>query len=80
LAADPQARAFHEQLQRVTPLPQVPEWERIATRVYERGEAAVRGSMTVDQALASLDRDVDQMLAKRRWMLAQRDEREAGVP
>ncbi|MFN2421104.1 MAG: sugar ABC transporter substrate-binding protein [Gemmatimonadota bacterium] len=77
LAGDPQARAFHEQLRRVTPLPQVPEWERIATRVYERGEAAVRGSMTVDQTLTALDRDVDRMLAKRRWMLAQREEEEA---
>jgi multiple sugar transport system substrate-binding protein len=76
LANDPQARAFHEQLQRVVPLPRVPEWERIATRVYERGEAAVRGSMTIEQTLAALDGDVDRMLAKRRWMLAQREEAE----
>jgi hypothetical protein len=29
----------------------------------------VRGAKTVDDALAALDRDVDVMLEKRRWML-----------
>ncbi|MGH7565739.1 MAG: sugar ABC transporter substrate-binding protein [Gemmatimonadota bacterium] len=74
LAGDPEVRAFHEQLERAVPLPRVPEWERIATKIYEYGEAAVRGRLTVDQALAGLDHDVDQILAKRRWMLARRDE------
>jgi multiple sugar transport system substrate-binding protein len=74
LAEDPHVRAFHEQLERVVPLPPVPEWERIATKVYEHGEAAVRGTMTIDQALAALDRDVDLILAKRRWMLAREAE------
>ncbi|MBA3583255.1 MAG: sugar ABC transporter substrate-binding protein [Gemmatimonadetes bacterium] len=74
LANDPQVQAFRAQLDRVVPLPRVPEWEQIATRVYEYGEAAVRGSMTIDQALTALDRDVDRMLEKRRWMLAQREE------
>lgn len=70
LAGDDKAAAFREQLERAVPLPRVPEWERIATRVYEIGEAAVRGRLTVDQALATLDRDVDRMLEKRRWILA----------
>ena len=73
LADDPKAQAFREQLERAVPLPRVPEWERIATRVYEYGEAAVRGRLTVDQALAALDRDVDRMLEKRRWLLARQE-------
>jgi multiple sugar transport system substrate-binding protein len=56
----------------VVPTPQVPEWEQIATKVLEHGEQAVRGRMSVDQALASLDRDVDQLLEKRRFLLSQR--------
>lgn len=81
LAGDPHVQAFHEQLRRVVPLPPVPEWERIATKVYEYGEAAVRGRMTIDRALAALDRDVDRILSKRRWMLARQGNRaEEGLP
>jgi multiple sugar transport system substrate-binding protein len=70
LARDPYLRAFREQLDRVRPLPKVPEWEQIATKVYEYGERAVRRRATVDEALAALDRDVDGLLEKRRWLLA----------
>ncbi|HET6340677.1 MAG TPA: sugar ABC transporter substrate-binding protein [Gemmatimonadota bacterium] len=75
LAGDAKARAFRQQLERAVPLPRVPEWERIATKVYEYGEAAARGRLTVDQALAALDADVDRMLEKRRWLLARGEER-----
>lgn len=69
LANDPEARAFRDQLTRVVPLPQVPEWESIAQSVAQHAEEAARGHMTVDAALASLDREVNGILAKRRWML-----------
>jgi multiple sugar transport system substrate-binding protein len=72
LAGDPHMRAFGEQLERVRPLPKVPEWEQIATKVYEYAEQAIRGRMSVDQTLGALDRDVDQLLEKRRWLLARR--------
>jgi multiple sugar transport system substrate-binding protein len=62
-------RAFWEQLQRVVPLPQVPEWELIATRVFEYAEQAIRGGVPVDTALARLDREVDRILERRRWLL-----------
>jgi len=75
LSGDRYARAFQEQLQHVLPTPKVPEWESIATKVFEYAEPAVRGTMTVEAALAALDRDVDRILEKRRWMLAQRAER-----
>ncbi|HEX5831934.1 MAG TPA: sugar ABC transporter substrate-binding protein [Gemmatimonadaceae bacterium] len=73
LAGDARVRAFRAQLERVVPLPQVPEWEQIATKVFEWGERAVRGGMSVDAALAGLDRDVDAMLEKRRWLLAREE-------
>ena len=72
LAGNTKALAFYDQLQRVRPLPQVPEWEQIATKVQDYAEAVVRRSMTRDAALAALDRDVDLLLEKRRWILAQR--------
>jgi multiple sugar transport system substrate-binding protein len=63
------ARAFGIQLQHTLSTPKIPEWERIAAKVSQWAEAAVRGDMTDDEALAALDRDVDQVLAKRRWLL-----------
>jgi len=65
------ARAFRDQLERVVPTPQVPEWEEIATTIYEHGEQAIRKARTVDQTLASLDQDVNAMLEKRRYLLSQ---------
>jgi multiple sugar transport system substrate-binding protein len=74
LDADPRAAAFRQQLDRVVPMPKVPEWEQIATRVAERAEEVVRKARPLDAALAALDADVDRMLEKRRW-LADRKER-----
>jgi len=69
LAGDPRAGAFREQLTRVVSTPKVPEWEQIATRVMFRAEEAIRGGTPPDSALAALDREVDQILEKRRWLL-----------
>src|SRR5207253_1346251 len=59
LASQPHARAFWIQLQSVQSTPKIPEWERIAGKITQYSEAAVRGDMTLDRALAALDRDVD---------------------
>jgi multiple sugar transport system substrate-binding protein len=69
LANDPQFAAFRIQFERVAPLPKVPEWEQIATAIYDRGEAAARGAVAPTTALAQLDRRADELLEKRRWML-----------
>lgn len=75
LAANPYARAFRQQLERVEPLPKVPEWEQIATMSFERAEEAVRGQSTIEETLRALDRDVDLILEKRRSLLAQESSR-----
>jgi multiple sugar transport system substrate-binding protein len=72
LAADPRTRAFAEQLQRTAPCPMVPEWEEIATRIWEQADRAIRGAATADSALAELDRTVGRLLEKRRWLAARR--------
>jgi multiple sugar transport system substrate-binding protein len=71
LANNKYALAYRDQLERVMPVPQVPEWEEIATAIFEHGEQAIRKAKTVDQTLASLDQDVNAMLEKRRYLLAQ---------
>jgi multiple sugar transport system substrate-binding protein len=74
LASDPYFPAFRQQLERVAPFPKVPEWEQIANTIFEEGEAAVRRAKTVPEALATLDRTADDILAKRRWVLQRQQE------
>ena len=72
LANDPKARAFEEQLQRVVPTPQVPEWELIATRIFDYGEQSIRGGVPADTALGRLEKEVNTILERRRWLLDRR--------
>ena len=72
LRDDPKARAFREQLEQVRPTPPVPEWERIANEMQLAAARAIAGELTIDQAAVELDRRVDAILEKRRWMLDHR--------
>ena len=75
LAQDPHARAFRDQLERVRPVPKVPEWERIATELRLLVEKVVRGELPAGAATAELDARADRILEKRRWMLDRRAQR-----
>ena len=70
LEDDPPVRAFHEQLKHVAPLPRVPEWEQITTKIIRAEQLIVARQKTIDEALTDLDRQVDELLDKRRWLLA----------
>jgi multiple sugar transport system substrate-binding protein len=74
LAQDPYASAFRDQLERVKPVPKVPEWERIADELRLVAERTVHGELSIDQAAAELDARTDRILEKRRWLLARRGE------
>ena len=69
LAKDDKLPAFRVQLESISPLPKVPEWEQIATAIQDRGEAAARGAIAPPVALRQLDVRADELLEKRRWML-----------
>ena len=71
LARDPYLTAFRVQLGRVVPTPPVPESELIMNLVAQAGERAARNRQTIDQALASLNAEVDDVLEKRRWLMTQ---------
>ncbi len=75
LAHDPYARAFRDQLDRVRPLPQVPEWERIATELRLVMEKVVRGDIPAARVAQEMDARTDLILEKRRWMLDRRARR-----
>lgn len=72
LASDPRTQAFRAQLANVRPTPAVPEWQQIAIRLHDAAQQAIHRTATPAAALAALDRDVDQILEKRRWLLARR--------
>jgi len=70
LRAEGPGAAFWRQLQHVVPVPSVGEWERIADALGRALDRVIRGEQDLDEALGTLDRDVDVMLEKRRWMRA----------
>ena len=70
LANDKQIAAFRIQLDYTVALPSIPEWENVATSVFEYGQLGARGRYTAREAALQLDRKVDGMLEKRRWVLA----------
>lgn len=71
LADDPLTAAFADQLERVKPTPKVLEWERIAQQMRVVTEQVVRGGLPQDKAAEQLDRQVDDILGKRRWIVEQ---------
>lgn len=71
LTGDPLIAAFADQLERVKPTPKVLEWERIAQQMRIVTEQVVRGGLPQDRAVEQLDRQVDEILAKRRWIVEQ---------
>ncbi len=68
-------QAFYKQVQRLQPLPQVPEWEQIVIKLQLYVEYIATNTLTVDEALRRFDADVDRMLEKRRWLVARGKER-----
>ena len=69
LADDPIVAPFAMQLEHATPLPKVPEWERIVTEMQIVAERMVRGQYSVGDAVKEIDIRADRLLEKRRWML-----------
>lgn len=71
LREDPLAQAFGDQLERVKATPKVLEWERIVQEMRLVTERVVRGGESQENAEQELDKRVDDILAKRRWIWAQ---------
>jgi len=72
LANDAPSQAFAQQLERVRAAPKIPEWERIFQEMQLTAERVVHGSQSADAACQQLDRWVDALLEKRRWLRSRR--------
>jgi multiple sugar transport system substrate-binding protein len=68
--ATPLLAPFAAQMLAPVVSPNVVEWERIRIEVQLIAERVVRGLMTIDQGLATMDVRVDALLAKRRSLVA----------
>jgi len=69
---DPRIVAFYQQLQEVQATPKIPEWEQIATKLQEHLETVIFRRITLEQAIEKLNKDVNQILEKRRWLMAKK--------
>jgi multiple sugar transport system substrate-binding protein len=69
LSGNRYAAAFFEQLKHVVATPKIPEWEQIAQTVRQMTELISMDRMSVEDGMRELDRSVDIMLEKRRWMM-----------
>jgi multiple sugar transport system substrate-binding protein len=69
LTNDPCMRAFRVQLGALASPPAIPQWEQIAMKVQEYAELGSVGKTPVPEILGRLDRDVNVILGKRRWLL-----------
>jgi multiple sugar transport system substrate-binding protein len=68
-------KAFYEQFNNVVATPKIPEWEQIAfSKVQQYAELAARDAISIDEALQKLDKDVNQILEKRRSLISVEDE------
>ena len=72
LSRNDKARAFREQLERVQPVPLVPEIELIMAKLIEYAEQSIRGGVPPAEAMRRLDAEVNNILETRRWMLERR--------
>jgi multiple sugar transport system substrate-binding protein len=69
IASDRYIAAFGTQLERLQPFPQLPEWEEIMQAMRVMAERVATGTQGIDDATRQFDVEVNDMLAKRRWML-----------
>ncbi len=70
LQQDPEIQAFYTQLEQVVATPPIAEWEQIAVKIQEHLEEVVFEKTDLKTAVQRLNREVDQILEKRRWLLS----------
>jgi multiple sugar transport system substrate-binding protein len=69
IQSDREIQAFYAQLEHAVPTPKIAEWEQIAVKIQQHLEEVIHHQKTLDEAVRALNREVDQILEKRRWLL-----------
>lgn len=69
-ASNKYMKVFYTQLQKTITTPKIPEWEQIViSKMQTTAEKTANKSVSIDEALKSMDFDVNKILEKRRWIL-----------
>lgn len=69
---DQEMAAFYTQLEHVVPTPKIAEWEQVAVKIQEHLEKVIFGRVSLEKAIANLNKDVDRILEKRQWLLSKK--------
>lgn len=59
---------FYNQLEASRPFPRIPEWEQVTGKMGQWIETVVWGRNTLSRALKGMDKDINRVLQKRRWL------------
>ena len=70
ILTDQKIQAFYKQLDDVSATPKIPEWEQIAVKLQEHLEMVIHNKIELNEAILKLNKDVDKILEKRRWLIA----------
>ncbi len=62
--------AFYQQLELAEPTPKIAEWEQVAVKIQEHLERAIFKDLPVEVIVKDMNRDIDRILEKRRWLLS----------
>lgn len=62
-------QTFYDQMENAAAPPAIAEWEQIYVKLQESLEKVIQKKINLNQAIMQLNRDVDLILNKRRWML-----------
>jgi multiple sugar transport system substrate-binding protein len=70
IQADREIKAFYFQLEDAVPTPKIAEWEQIAIKLQEHLERVAFDRITIEEAVVQLNKEVDRILEKRRWLIS----------
>lgn len=68
LLDNPMISAFYTQLESSRPFPRIPEWEQVTDKMGQWIETAVFEKNSLQKAVRGMDRDINKVLEKRRWI------------
>jgi len=73
---NPRINAFYEQLKHSTALPKIPEMEQILDKMGQYVEMVIFNKRTTDEAVNGMEKDINRILDKRRWLNGRKNEKQ----
>jgi len=74
ILSDGKMKPFIDQMSRVVSPPKIPEWEQAAETLKKGLESVRLKEKTLEEALEDIERDINRILEKRRWLIREEQE------